>query len=90
MDQPNFRPATNQPRARIPNAKMVSPTIRSHRVHQIGLEELRAAGVPESVLDTGLGLQQPDRQKAQQDHECEPDVDGPEGEREPAGTPEEV
>src|SRR3974390_1578003 len=49
-------------------------------VHATGVEEFRRACVPRAVLDGGPGLHDADRQHADQDHQRETDVDGPEGE----------
>lgn len=49
-------------------------------VHERGLEEFGGAGVPHAVFNAGPGLQQADGQQADEDHEREADVHGPEAE----------
>ena len=59
---------------------MVSPSTRSAQgVHHARLEERRRARVPQAMLHTGPGLQQPDRQEAEQHHQGQANIDGPEG-----------
>ena len=88
-DQPVLSPTTNQPIARMPTAKIVSPMARSQRkrLEDRRLHELRAARIPQAVLHAGPGLGQPDRQQAEQDHQGEPDVRRPEADPQPARLP---